>query len=95
MMVALALRCEEHITYDSDVGDQTGKWFWVMITNLGLDSMTDSMFDRPYTDEVLDRFLDRKYKRNGEGGLFMIEHCERDLRSIDIWYQLHWYLRSK
>ena len=94
MMVALAMRCEEHIMYDSDIGDRTEQWFWKMIDNLGLGNMTDSKFDKRYSDEVIDIFLDRKYKRNGEGGLFTIEHCEHDLRDIDIWYQLNWYLCS-
>ena len=28
MMVALALRCEEHIMGNSEIGDRTGRWFW-------------------------------------------------------------------
>ena len=27
MMTALAVRCEEHIMWDPDIGDRTGKWF--------------------------------------------------------------------
>ena len=36
MMVALAVRCEEHIMNNDDEGDRTGLWFWKMIDNLGL-----------------------------------------------------------
>ena len=28
MMIALAIRCEEHIMDDPDVGNRTGQWFW-------------------------------------------------------------------
>lgn len=92
MMVALAIRCEEHIMDDPDIGNRTGQWFWDMIDNLGLGSMNNVNFDRVYVDEVLFRFINRKYGRNGEGGLFTVKHCHRDLRSVEIWYQMCWYL---
>lgn len=92
MMIALAIRCEEHITCDPDIGDRTGQWFWNMIVNLGLGLMTDNQFDYRETDDIVERFLDRRYERNGKGGLFTLHYCERDLRSIDIWYQMMWYL---
>lgn len=94
MMVALSVRCEEHIMEDPDIGDRTGQWFWSMIRNLGLDAMTDSRFSASKADDILDRFLERRYKRNGEGGLFYIPYCEQDLRGVEIWYQMCWYLSS-
>lgn len=94
MMVALSIRCEENIMDDPRVGDRTGQWFWGMLTNLGLGSMTDDRFDRRYTQDILDRFLNRKYERDGKGGLFRIRNCERDMRTAEIWYQLCWYLDS-
>lgn len=92
MMTALALRCEEHIMGDPDAGDRTGEWFWGMISSLGLKGMTDSRYDRNRTDDILDRFLAREYEPNGKGGLFQIPHCGADLRSVEIWYQMCWYL---
>ena len=92
MLIALAMRCEEHIMDDPDIGNRTGQWFWNMITNLGLDSMTDAKFDRARTTRAISIFLDREYKPNGEGGLFTVRKCTRDLRTIEIWYQMCWYL---
>lgn len=92
MLVALAIRCEEHITDDPDAGDRTGKWFWGMIENLDLNSMDDVKFDREYAERIIHKFLNRKYGRNGEGGLFTLQHCQKDLRMVDIWYQMCWYL---
>lgn len=92
MMVALAIRCEEHIMDDPDIGNRTGQWFWNMIENLELDTMTDTKFDINYVDEIIDRFLNREYGRNGEGGLFTIRNCRYDLRCEEIWYQMMWYL---
>lgn len=91
MMVALAIRCEEHIMDNPDIGDRTSLWFSDMIANLGLDKMTDERFDRRYVTRVLHRFLNREYKRNGEGGLFAIHHGKIDMRCVEIWYQAMWY----
>ena len=41
MMIALAIRCEEHIMDDPDAGDRTGQWFWSMLVSLGLGSMDE------------------------------------------------------
>lgn len=94
MILALAIRCEENIMDDTAFGNRTGQWFWGMIVNLGLGSMTDDQFDKLYTDEVVSRFLDREYKPNGDGGLFTIKNCDRDLRNVEIWFQLCYYLDS-
>ncbi|GHV47416.1 hypothetical protein FACS189499_04910 [Clostridia bacterium] len=92
VLIALAIRCEEHIMDDPDIGERTGQWFWNMIMNLDLDSMIDAEFDEGYVDDVVSRFLNREYKRNGEGGLFTINNNNRDLRSVEIWYQMCWHL---
>ena len=94
MMVALAIRCEEHIMFDLDKGDRTGKWFWEMIDSLGLSYMEDSEFDEVYVSKVTDIFLNRDYKPNGKGGLFTIRRCKQDLREVEIWYQMCWYLND-
>lgn len=91
MMIALAIRCEESIMDDPDIGDRTSEWFWLMMKNLGLDYMNDRKFDRDIAEEKISIFLDRKYKRNGEGGLFIV-NGRRDLRKVEIWYQMCWYL---
>ena len=91
MMIALAIRCEESIMDDPDIGDRTSEWFWLMMKNLGLDYMNDRKFDRNIAEEKISIFLDRKYKRNGEGGLFVV-NGRRDLRKVEIWYQMCWYL---
>lgn len=92
MMVALAIRCEENIMDDPRVGDRTKQWFWGMVNNLGLGSMNDDRFDDDYVDDVIAKFLNRDYEPDGEGGLFRVKRCEVDLRTVEIWYQLCWYL---
>lgn len=94
MMVALSVRCEETIMDDVSLGNRTGKWFWGMIHNLGLTPMRDYQFDRNYVDEVIERMLNRTYERDGTGGLFRVENCRYDMRNVEIWTQLSWYLAS-
>jgi hypothetical protein len=79
---------------DPDYGNRTGQWFWTMINNLNLSSMSDERFDGEYVDEVISIFLNREYQEDGEGGLFTIEDCEYDMRTVEIWYQLCWYLNT-
>jgi len=94
MMVALAIRCEETIMDDALMGNRTGQWFWGMINNLGLGSMIDSKFKMEFVDDVIARFLNREYEPDGRGGLFTVRHCNHDLRTVEIWCQLSWYLGS-
>lgn len=92
MLVALSLRVEENIMNEHDAGDQTGKWFWMMIENLGLHNMTDDFYDENYIQFSLRLFMDRKYESNGEGGLVVLKNPRQDLRFVEIWYQIMWYL---
>lgn len=92
MMIALAVRCEESIMDDALLGNRTAQWFWGMIVSLGLGSMSDDRFDGEYVESVVNTFLDRKYEPNGKGGLFTIDDSEDDLRDVEIWFQLLWYL---
>lgn len=94
MMVALAIRMEEHIMEDLDIGDRTGEWFWEMIVSLGLDSMTNTRFEWDRVIEATNRFLNREYTRDGEGGLFTVHNSRQDMRSLDIWYQMCAYIES-
>ena len=92
MILALAFRIEEDTMDDPAYGDRTSQWFWTMIGNLGLGSMTDDRFDKEYVGSVIDRFINRDYGPDGRGGLFRLRHCDEDLRDVEIWQQMCWYL---
>lgn len=94
MMIALAIRCEENIMDDPDIGDRTKQWFWEMVTSLGLGPMTDDEYDWLTVKSAIERFLYREYFPDGRGGLFTIRGCDRDMRTIEIWSQLCRYLDS-
>ena len=92
MMVALARRCEIHIMSDDSVGDRTSLWFWTMIDNLGLGDFTNQEYDETLINAILSRFLERRYKRNGEGGLFVLNG--KNMKDAEIWYQANWYFSN-
>ncbi len=94
MMVALAVRCEETIMDDPRYGDRTSQWFWSMLSNLGLAYMTDDRFDKQIAIKKIYDFLERQYDADGKGGLFYIKGCKDDLRELEIWTQLCWYLEK-
>lgn len=94
MLMALAIRCENSIMDDATRGDRTAQWFWGMIVNLGIGDMTNVHFDSNIVDDAIEQFLDREYEPDGRGGLFRIRDCDYDLRKIEIWTQLCWYLDS-
>lgn len=94
MMIALTIRCEEHIMINPDIGNRTGEWFWGMIENLGLIEMNDVNYNQKYVANIISKFLKREYKRNGVGGLFRVNNCKYDLRTVEIWYQMCWYLAN-
>ena len=77
---------------DPDIGNRTGQWFWNMIVNLGLGNMNDSNFSEDFVEKRIEVFLDRNYGKHGEGGLFTVRNSRYDLRNVEIWYQMCWYL---
>lgn len=94
MMVALAKRCKETIIGDYDSFDAS-TLFWKMIENLGLIDQTDNNFDGYGVDDSLNIMLNRQYASDGSGGgLFVVENPRKDLRKVEIWYQMNWYLNT-
>lgn len=96
MLIALARRIEIQLKTNYEEGDRTGQWFWIMITNLGLNEMDDEHFNLEVADFMINRFLNRDYKYNGEGGaLFVVDNPVTDMREVEIWFQMNWYLSEQ
>lgn len=93
MMVALAIRAE-NIVGDSELGDRTGVWFWHMVGNLNLLRMTDEHFNETEVTFIIDCFINHDYKPDGEGGLFWIKDPPHDMRDVELWNQMCWFLNE-
>ena len=94
MMAGLCMKCENIMSDPDTYGDQTGKWFWDMIRSIGFDSLDDDAFDEEEADEMVDICLYREYEPSGEGGFFTVKNAPKDLRDVEIWTQMSWYLNS-
>lgn len=92
MMVALAQDCEDRLMGDPELGDRTHIWFWIMMNKVGLDELVDHKFDENRADRIVTRILDRTFSPDGRGGLFGQLCHEGDMRQIEWWYQLNYYL---
>lgn len=95
MLVALAARIEQDIMYDPEEGDRTGDWFKLMLKNLELIDMNDTDYYQPYVDQVLERVMSRRYKRNSKGSIFPVKRTMgKDWRTIEIWMQMQLYFNE-
>ena len=84
---------------DKIVGDPEGEldirhWFWMMLDNLDLSAMTDDKYDRMYVYGRVNLFMNREYEPDGDGNIIYIPDCKDDLRKVEIWWQMCWYLDS-
>lgn len=95
MLIGLSIRLEFE-TAQSQWEKTVAEWFWILIDNLGLtifdDDMYKSMKPRGEIEEIVQRLLDRKYEKNGNGGLFPLKYPKKDQRKVEIWYQMSAYV---
>lgn len=90
MMVALSVRCEEQIMANENIGNRSGTIFWMMIQNMKLDICTDLKYDEQFVDTKIRRLLYREYYPDGTGGPFLVPNPRKDLREVELWYQMCW-----
>ena len=87
IMIYLATRLENTIMSNPDYGDRTGLWFWYMMESLDIIQYDNLRYDEPEVDQKLDNFIERRYEKNGFGGLFTVEKSRFDARKTNIWQQ--------
>lgn len=98
MIVALAIRVEENIMYDSEIGNRTGLWIWTMLNNLGISDVKNDIYEEPIDTFIYNHvnvFLRREYDFDGNGGgLFVVTNSAKPLYDTEIWYQAMWYFKE-
>ena len=87
IMVYLATRIENTIMSNNEYGDRTGMWFWYMMESLDIIQYNDDRFEESEVIQRLDNFVERRYEKNGFGGLFTLEDRKIDARKTNIWQQ--------
>lgn len=91
MMLALAIRMEDSIMSDPEIGDRTSHWFASMLYSLNV-MQPDENFDINWFRQCIYEFNTRQYQPNGFGGLFTIRDPHKDMRTMEIWAQMNQYL---
>lgn len=90
MLIALGYRISDSFCrYDGIY------WFWEMMRNIGLETCTDKIFyehgGKERARRIIRNFMDRKYDRDGFGGLFPVTKTSQDQRKTELWYQANYY----
>jgi hypothetical protein len=87
MLIAFSRRAE----FNSETSAH--EWFWEFLRNLNLHQAHDSSGVDPLEiQEVLEHFMWRNYRSDGDGGLFPLRDSPRDQTEVEIWYQFCDYL---
>jgi hypothetical protein len=89
MLVALARRCDFIVPIGFD------GWFDIFMGNLELENYNDSLYipsDSTRINRMLNKFNERRYRPDGKGGLFPLKHPKRDMREVELWYQMSAYM---
>jgi hypothetical protein len=92
MLIAFSRAC----AFQDDGEPRT--WFWLMVENIDLKQFSDNNYGGQSIkeiDDILDRVIWRTFQFSGEGGLFPLDHPDRDQRKVEIWYQFSAYFIEK
>lgn len=93
VLIAFSKRIEMEITGDPG-NDDFGRWFWVMIENLGLLKFDNDHFDEVEISKILEKWMSREFKKDGTGSIFLTHKTDIDFRETEMWYQMQIYLNE-
>lgn len=95
MMIALSMRMSD-ILSETAKDDMTSDIFWELLLNIKLSKFSDEGFEK---NQIINKcketsriLVERLYEPNGRGSLFPITNPKKDLRKVEIWYQMMAYL---
>lgn len=98
LLVSLAVKCDEDLMYDKEKGERIANWFWMFLQNANITKWNDTMVKynkEDFLEDVstwVDIFINRKYSRNGRGGGIFPTNTRKDVRKLDLWYQMNNYI---
>jgi hypothetical protein len=68
-------------------------WFWHLMDTLELRECNDrANWPDEHVEEICSRVIFRTYAPDGVGGLFPLQHPQKDQRNVELWYQMSAYL---
>lgn len=99
--IALAFAIDDKIMYDADNPNQVSTWFWMMMSNLGLDALDDEeMLAQPtlsykMATDAVETEMYREFDYNGYLGMFPLRKPLADQRTVETWYRANAYLMEE
>lgn len=97
-VVALAFAIDDEIMYDPYNPGQVSEWFWMMMTNLGLDIFDDrTMLENSASSyeevtRIVELEMGREFDYNGYPGMFPLRKPIMDQRDVETWYRANAYM---
>jgi len=91
VLVALSRRVEFQMNGNSY------DWAWILLEHLGLDKYRGrlSQKHKEEIDDILETLVWRNYEANGMGSFFPLAWPEFDMRTAEIWKQMHAWINEQ
>lgn len=93
MLCALGVRIDNDIMANPSTGYDHG-YYWIqeMLGNLGLLHYENDYWDHDAVATIISDFYSKNFAADGLGGLFYIPGSQRDLRTMNVWEQMCYYI---
>lgn len=93
MLCAFGVRIDNDIMANTATGYDHG-YYWIqkMMRNLGVLRYENSYWNSGAVAAIISDFHAKNYSADGLGGLFYIPNSQRDLRTMNIWDQMCYYI---
>lgn len=101
MIIGISKRMAFELANNSDDELYFYHYFWEILDNLGLSWFDDDKMKLNPTqneyriEEILKNLNERRYKRNGVGGMFPLKWPSKNQKRVEIWYQMQEYINEK
>lgn len=91
MLIGLAIRVDDEFIGDP-AEEHPEDFFIEMLENLGLTKFVGKRYREKDVINIVQRWLDRRFDKDGRGSPFPVHHDHRDQRKIEIWDQMNAYI---
>ena len=89
LVIQLSRNCEEKVGAMETIHHRV--WFGKFMDHLGLNRFDNVRYDPEKVQEIVERCIERRYDRLGNGGLFPLKASKNDQRLVELWYQIAEY----
>ena len=91
MLIGLAIRVDDE--FIGDPADEHPEDFFIeMLENLGLTKFVGRRYREQDVINIVQKWLERRFDKDGRGSPFPVRHDHRDQRKIEIWDQMNSYI---